>query len=125
MDSQCLCEISVILPILRPEPAAGKKFSGGALAARRKVNPEVARQDKEKWRKIHKAMRLRPDRFGLAINESPCSCGNGKNTRSSGVHFQKDRFLQFNQSRRRQLRRRCPLRPSNCKQSAMQMMNVW
>ena len=29
----------------------------------RKVNPEVARQDKEKWRKIHKAMRLRPDRF--------------------------------------------------------------
>jgi ribosome biogenesis GTPase / thiamine phosphate phosphatase len=29
----------------------------------RKMNPEVARQDKEKWKKIHKAMRNRPDRF--------------------------------------------------------------
>ena len=29
----------------------------------RKVNPEVARQVKEKWKKIHKAMRNRPDRF--------------------------------------------------------------
>jgi ribosome biogenesis GTPase / thiamine phosphate phosphatase len=27
----------------------------------RKMNPEVARQDKEKWKKIHKAMRNRPD----------------------------------------------------------------
>jgi ribosome biogenesis GTPase len=29
----------------------------------RKMNPEVARQVKEKWKKIHKAMRNRPDRF--------------------------------------------------------------
>jgi ribosome biogenesis GTPase len=29
----------------------------------RKMNPVVARQDKEKWKKIHKAMRNRPDRF--------------------------------------------------------------
>jgi ribosome biogenesis GTPase / thiamine phosphate phosphatase len=29
----------------------------------RKMNPEVARQDKEKWKKIHKAMRKRPERF--------------------------------------------------------------
>ncbi len=29
----------------------------------RKVNPVVARQVKEKWKKIHKAMRNRPDRF--------------------------------------------------------------
>jgi ribosome biogenesis GTPase / thiamine phosphate phosphatase len=29
----------------------------------RKVNPEVARQVREKWKKIHKAMRNRPDRF--------------------------------------------------------------
>jgi ribosome biogenesis GTPase / thiamine phosphate phosphatase len=29
----------------------------------RKMNPELARQVKEKWRKIHKAMRNRPDRF--------------------------------------------------------------
>jgi ribosome biogenesis GTPase len=29
----------------------------------RKTNPAVARQDKEKWKKIHKAMRDRPDRF--------------------------------------------------------------
>jgi ribosome biogenesis GTPase / thiamine phosphate phosphatase len=29
----------------------------------RKVNPEVARQVKEEWKKIHKAMRNRPDRF--------------------------------------------------------------
>lgn len=29
----------------------------------RKVNPEVARQDKRKWKKIHKAMRNRPDQF--------------------------------------------------------------
>ena len=28
----------------------------------RKINPEVARQVKEKWKKIHKAMRNRPDR---------------------------------------------------------------
>lgn len=27
----------------------------------RKINPEVARQDKRKWKKIHKAMRNRPD----------------------------------------------------------------
>ena len=29
----------------------------------RKMNPAVARQDKEKWKKIHKAMRHRPDRL--------------------------------------------------------------
>jgi ribosome biogenesis GTPase / thiamine phosphate phosphatase len=29
----------------------------------RKMNSEVARQDKEKWKKIHKAMRNRPDAF--------------------------------------------------------------
>ena len=29
----------------------------------RKINPEVARQDKRKWKKIHKAMRNRPDRI--------------------------------------------------------------
>jgi ribosome biogenesis GTPase len=29
----------------------------------RKINPEVARQDKRKWKKIHKAMRNRPDQF--------------------------------------------------------------
>ena len=29
----------------------------------RKMNPEVARQDREKWKKIHKAMRNRPERF--------------------------------------------------------------
>ena len=29
----------------------------------RKMNPEVARQVKEKWKKIHKAMRKRPDGF--------------------------------------------------------------
>ena len=29
----------------------------------RKVNPEVARQVKEEWKKIHKAMRKRPERF--------------------------------------------------------------
>ena len=30
---------------------------------KRKMDPEVARQDKEKWKKIHKAMRQRPDQF--------------------------------------------------------------
>ena len=29
----------------------------------RKTNPEVARQVKEEWKKIHKAMRNRPERF--------------------------------------------------------------
>jgi hypothetical protein len=29
----------------------------------RKMDPEVAREVKEKWKKIHKAMRHRPDRF--------------------------------------------------------------
>ncbi len=29
----------------------------------RKMNPEVARQVKKEWKKIHKAMRNRPDRF--------------------------------------------------------------
>jgi ribosome biogenesis GTPase / thiamine phosphate phosphatase len=29
----------------------------------RKTNPEIARQDKRKWKKIHKAMRNRPDQF--------------------------------------------------------------
>jgi ribosome biogenesis GTPase len=29
----------------------------------RKMNPEVARRDKERWKKIHKAMRNRPDGF--------------------------------------------------------------
>jgi ribosome biogenesis GTPase len=29
----------------------------------RKADPAVARQVKEKWKKIHKAMRQRPDRF--------------------------------------------------------------
>ena len=29
----------------------------------RKMDPEVARQDKEKWKKIHKAMRQRPGQF--------------------------------------------------------------
>jgi ribosome biogenesis GTPase len=29
----------------------------------RKMNPEVARQDREKWKKIHKAMRNLPERF--------------------------------------------------------------
>ena len=29
----------------------------------RKLNPEVARQVKEQWKKIHKAMRNRPQRF--------------------------------------------------------------
>jgi len=28
----------------------------------RKMDPRVARQDKEKWKKIHKAMRKRPNR---------------------------------------------------------------
>jgi len=29
----------------------------------RKMNPEVARQVKEEWKKIHKAMRKPPERF--------------------------------------------------------------
>jgi hypothetical protein len=29
----------------------------------RKINPAVARRDKEKWKKIHKAMRKNPDWF--------------------------------------------------------------
>jgi hypothetical protein len=29
----------------------------------RKMNPEVARQVKEEWKKIHKAMRKRPEQF--------------------------------------------------------------
>ncbi len=29
----------------------------------RKMNPEAARQDKAKWKKIHKAMRNQPEEF--------------------------------------------------------------
>jgi ribosome biogenesis GTPase len=29
----------------------------------RKMNPEVARQVKEEWKKIHKALRKHPERF--------------------------------------------------------------
>ena len=60
----CAIAAAINHGLLQPERLENyRKLLAELRFQERKMDPQVARQDKEKWKKIHKALRNRPDRF--------------------------------------------------------------
>ena len=60
----CAIEAAIHRGLLQPERLENyHKLLAELRFQERKINPQVARQDKAKWEKIHKSMRNRPDGF--------------------------------------------------------------
>jgi len=60
----CAIAAAINRGLLQPERLENyRKLLAELRFQERKMDPQVARQDKEKWKKIHKALRNRPDRF--------------------------------------------------------------
>ena len=58
----CGIEAAIQRGLLQPERLGNyHKLLAELRFQERKINPQVAREDKAKWKKIHKAMRNRPD----------------------------------------------------------------
>jgi len=60
----CAVEAAILSGLLEHERLENhRKLQAELRFQERKIDPQVARQDKEKWKKIHKAMRNKPNRF--------------------------------------------------------------